>query len=135
MAEIILPYLDTRLGFVFEEVCPAIRASQQCSYSAWVCHAVLGAGGTARRKSDLLAELSVNGKRVIAAGECKWWKGPVGANVLADLRRKVRTLPAESQAPVRLALFSASGFTDELRGMAEQGEVVLGGERDGDGME
>ena len=60
-------------------------------------------------------------------GECKFWKDPVGANVLRALEEKAARVPWERDRRTdAFALFSASGFTDELREIAAaRGDVVL----------
>jgi len=127
--EFIMPGLDTYLGGIFEEVC------RQYVLHRW--SAIIG--GTPRRvgrwwtsdtEIDVLAELSHAGERVTLAGECKWWKGPVGCNVLNELRYKTRALPSDWQQRLRFALFSASGFTDELQELAHrEGVVLIDGEK------
>ncbi|MHB9025572.1 MAG: hypothetical protein ACYC7E_15615 [Armatimonadota bacterium] len=49
----------------------------------------------------------------------------MGLNVLRDLQAKSPLLPAPYHAAPRYALFSASGFTDELREQAMREDVVL----------
>ena len=60
-------------------------------------------------------------------GECKFWKDPVGANVLRALEEKAARVPWERDRRTdAFALFSASGFTDELWEIAaSRGDVVL----------
>ena len=57
----------------------------------------------------------------------QFWKDPVGANVLRVLEEKAARIPWERDRRTdAFALFSASGFTDELREIAEmRGDVVL----------
>ena len=59
-------------------------------------------------------------------GECKWWQERVGLNILEMLReRRVKTPYGRAQ-PVQYALFSRSGFTEELKQHAlEHSEVHL----------
>lgn len=50
------------------------------------------------------------------AGECKWWNGPVGMNVLQRLRETAVRPSYERDAEKRyLLLFSRSGFTADLK--------------------
>jgi hypothetical protein len=58
-------------------------------------------------------------------GECKWWKAPVGVNVLRDLRPRAKLVGEQLSRETRLAIFSLSGFTDELRAAAKHGDVTL----------
>lgn len=55
------------------------------------------------------------------AGECKWWGGPVGMNVLQRLRETSARPAYERDAERRyLLLFSRSGFTPELKREAKK---------------
>ena len=128
--EFIRPILDTHLGVIFEEVC------RQYVLHRWAD--VYGA--TPRRVGrfwagdhdvDVVAELASGQERQVLVGECKWWKAPVGRNVLEELRERARLLQARLQGDIRLAIFSLSGFTDELRSAANRGDVTL---VDGEGL-
>jgi AAA+ ATPase superfamily predicted ATPase len=122
--EHIAPYLDTHLGLVFEEVC-RLRVLHGGTALGNLVPRRVGRWWSGDAEVDLLAELSVDETRAVLAGECKWWKTPVGRNVLDDLRRRVGSLPTQWQSPTHLALFSASGFTDELLGAAEGERLLL----------
>ncbi|WP_256300654.1 ATP-binding protein [Haloarchaeobius salinus] len=59
----------------------------------------------------------------LVAGECKFTESPVGEGVLADLERtttEVRWSEEPADATTRYALFSRSGFTDDLRATARE---------------
>ena len=59
-------------------------------------------------------------------GECKFWKNPVGENVLHDLEKKVAAVPEAERFGNTLAIFSASGFTDRLLDAASsRSDVIL----------
>jgi len=122
--ELIRPHLDTHLGMIFEEVC------RQYVLHRWAAEQ----GATPIRVGrvwagdydlDVVAELADGRARSLLVGECKWWRSPVGANVLRDLRERAARLEAASGRQTRLAIFSLSGFTDELRSVAEQENTAL----------
>lgn len=122
--EFIQPVLNTHLGGVFEEVC-----AQYVLHRWHDRH-----GGTPLRvgrwwgphtEIDLLAVLRVDEHQVSLLGECKWWQAPVGLNVLQDLQAKAQALPASYRETVHYALFSVSGFTEDLRAYAAQHDVTL----------
>lgn len=122
--EFIQPALDTHLGRVFEEVC------QQYVMHRWHDRHTgtplrAGCWWNGNAEIDLLAPLRVDGQQVTLLGECKWWHAPVGLNVLRELQAKAPLLPVPYGESVRYALFSASGFTDELREYAMSNEVTL----------
>ena len=58
-------------------------------------------------------------------GECKWWKRPVGENVLNRLIEKVERIPEHWRKRPNYMLFSASGFTDSLKQRASDTGVLL----------
>ena len=58
-------------------------------------------------------------------GECKWWKSPVGENVLNKLIAKVERLPEPWRKNPNYMLFSASEFTDSLKQRASKEGVFL----------
>jgi AAA+ ATPase superfamily predicted ATPase len=128
--EFIRPALDAHLGIVFEEVC-----------RQYVLHRWADTHGAAPRRVgrlwagdydvDVLAELVSGKERQVLVGECKWWKAPVGRNVLEELQARAQSLPALGQGNIRLAVFSLSGFTDELRTLADRENVIL---VDGEGL-
>lgn len=73
-----------------------------------------------------VAAVSASEKRA-AWGECKFWKDPVGMNVLRALEEKVASIPWERDKRAdTFILFSVGGFTDELRAVADaRDDVVL----------
>ena len=59
-------------------------------------------------------------------GECKFWQEPVGLNVLRDLEQKAERVPWEKPRRKNwFVLFSANGFTDELRQLAAARSDIL----------
>ena len=59
-------------------------------------------------------------------GECKYSSSPKGVEVLHDLRQKAKYVPWKAQArKEQFILFSRSGFTEELRQMAEKDPSVI----------
>lgn len=122
--EFIQPALNTHLDGIFEEVCA------QYILHRWHDRHIgtplrVGRWWGAHTEIDLLAVLRVEEHQVYLLGECKWWQTPVGLNVLQDLQAKVPDLPASYRETLRYALFSVSGFTEELRASAAQHDVTL----------
>ena len=63
---------------------------------------------------DVIA-LDPDGKNLIA-GECKYWKEPVGINILMELEEKTKKITwNQSTRKNWYILFSPSGFTPELK--------------------
>lgn len=61
----------------------------------------------------------------VVFGECKWWAGPVGENVLYQLQEDAeKTDYGKGDDTVHWMLFSKSGFTEKLRERAEISEAL-----------
>ncbi|GMU53222.1 MAG: ATPase AAA [Candidatus Xenobia bacterium] len=118
--ELISPFLDTHLGQVFEEVCRLFVQHRWAELGSAVPLRV-GSQWSGDHDLDVVAELADGEKRELLVGECKWWKGPVGRNVLEAVRARAQSL----RSPSRLALFSLNGFTEDLRETAEREDIAL----------
>lgn len=125
----IRPHFPEFVGPVFEEVARQPVRSLARRGGIPLEPARVGAGWDGAEEIDVVA---VDEERpALLVGECKWWSGPVGENVLAALRRRTgvllsRTAGRWRQPPqVAYALFSRSGFTPELRVTAEREGVLL----------
>jgi AAA+ ATPase superfamily predicted ATPase len=122
--EFILPALDTHLGLIFEEVCAQyVRHHWDARHGGTPLR--VGRWWSPNAEIDVLALLRVGDQQVPLLSECKWWQNPVGLSVLRDLQGRVPHLPAPYRDAPRFALFSASGFTAELRDVAAQQAVTL----------
>lgn len=75
-----------------------------------------------------IAALDPEGGNLIL-GECKYWKEPVGANVLRELEAKAVSVPwRKGSRKLWYVLFSVSGFTEELQEQAKnRGDILLAG--------
>lgn len=121
-----------------------IRASLISSHTAFVCKDIcrermweLNAGGTwpfhfskigrcwdSSQEIDIAA-LDPEGKHLIL-GECKYWQGPVGANILWELEQKAQSVAWEKgKRKLWYILFSAGGFTEDLKRLATEREDVI----------
>jgi AAA+ ATPase superfamily predicted ATPase len=64
---------------------------------------------------------------VVLAGECKWSSRPVSVAVIEALRRKVEATWPERADRIRLAVFSAAGFSQALKTWAsDRGAWLVG---------
>lgn len=106
------------IAFVYEDVCKE-RMWELNAENAWPFHfSKLGRFWDSNDEIDITA-LDPDGKNLIL-GECKFWTEPVGISVLRDLEAKTASVPWErNDRKVWYVLFSASGFTDELKALAE----------------
>jgi len=111
-------------AFVYEDVCHE-RMWQLNADGVWpFMFMKLGRYWDAKTEIDVAA-VDPDGKNLVL-GECKYWNRPVGVKVLHDLEAKAETVPWEKvQRRVWYVLFSAGGFTDELKELAAEREDVL----------
>lgn len=106
------------IAFVYEDVCKE-RMWEMNAEGVWPFYfSKLGRYWDAKEEIDI-ASIDPEGKNLIL-GECKYWQEPVGISVLRDLEAKAKTVAWErNERKVWYVLFSASGFTEELKLEAE----------------
>lgn len=106
--------VSNHIGFVYEDVCHEKMWDLNAD-DAWPFHFTkLGRYWDSQTEIDVAA-LDPEGHNLIL-GECKYWKEPVGMRVLRDLEEKSRRVSwQKNERQEWYVLFSASGFTDELR--------------------
>lgn len=118
-------FIDGHVAYVYEDVCRERLWDLEDSGELGFVPERVGRWWSGRDEIDVVGLSASEGRAVW--GECKFWKDPVGANVLRALEEKAARVPWERDRRTdAFALFSASGFTDELREIAEmRGDVVL----------
>ena len=106
--------VSNHIGFVYEDVCHEKMWDLNAD-DAWPFHFTkLGRYWDSQTEIDIAA-LDLEGHNLIL-GECKYWKEPVGMSVLRDLEEKSRRVSwKKNERQEWYVLFSASGFSDELR--------------------
>ena len=111
-------------AFVYEDVCRE-RMWELNADGAWpFFFTKLGKYWDSNTEIDITA-LDPEDKNLIL-GECKYWSDPVGISVLRDLEAKASAVSWErDRRKVWYVLFSASGFTEELKAFAESRDDVM----------
>ena len=111
-------------AFVYEDVCRE-RMWELNADGVWpFFFTKLGKYWDSNTEIDITA-LDPEDKNLIL-GECKYWSDPVGISVLRDLEAKASAVSWERDCrKVWYVLFSASGFTEELKALAESREDVM----------
>ena len=79
--------------------------------------------GAGREEIDIVAVNEKTGEILFA--ECKWTNKAVGTDIYTDLKRKSGLVQWRNDRKERYALFSKSGFTDEMRKIANAEKVML----------
>ncbi len=127
--------IDAQVAYVYEDVCREQLWSLGAEGALPFMPNRVGAWWGARNVEIDVVGLDTEGGRAIF-GESKFWKKPVGENVLAHLEEQsAKALLNSAFAPYRsqptYALFSVSGFTGELQEIAaSRSDVVLVGGSD-----
>lgn len=118
-------FIDGHVAYVYEDVCRERLWDLADSGELGFVPEHVGRWWSGSDEIDVVGLSASEGRAVW--GECKFWKDPVGANVLRALEEKAARVPWERDRRTdAFALFSASGFTDELREIAaSRGDVVL----------
>ena len=111
-------------AFVYEDVCRE-RMWELNADGVWpFFFTKLGKYWDSNTEIDITA-LEPEDKNLIL-GECKYWSDTVGISVLRDLEAKASAVSWErDRRKVWYVLFSASGFTEELKALAESREDVM----------
>lgn len=116
--------IPAHTAFVYEDVCREKMWELNMS-DAWPFHfSKIGRYWDGEREIDVAA-LDPEGKNLIL-GECKFWREPVGVNILRELEEKAEKVTWEKKdRRLWYALFSTGGFTEELQAIAAHREDVL----------
>jgi len=116
--------VKNHIAFVYEDVCKE-RMWDLNAEGAWPFNFTkIGRYWDSKDEIDIVA-LDPEGKNLIL-GECKYWSEPVGISILRDLETKTDSVAWErDNRKVWYVLFSASGFTDELKALVESREDLL----------
>lgn len=105
------------IAFVYEDICRE-RMWEINAEGVWPFYfSKLGRYWDSKEEIDIAA-IDPDGKNLIL-GECKYWQEPVGVSVLRELEAKAKTVAWEKEKrKTWFVLFSANGFTEELRAEA-----------------
>ena len=117
-------FISSHVAFVYEDICRE-KMWDLSAQDTWPFYfSKIGRYWDSKTEIDVVA-LDPDGKNIIV-GECKYWKDPVGINILRDLEEKSKAVSWNKAAcKTWYVLFSSSGFTPELEALAEQREDVL----------
>lgn len=115
---------DSHISHVYEEICleEIWKFNTDKSWSFIFDRA--GRWWSGDNEIDIVAYDS-NGEDIIF-GECKYWEGKVGANILTALEAKAKAVEwKKEQRNEHYILFSINGFTDELKEIAKNRTDVM----------
>lgn len=117
-------FIDNHVSFVYEDICCEkmwqLNAEQTWNFT----FEKVGRWWDNQEEIDLIA-LDSAGNNIIF-GECKYWKNPVGLDVLEHLKQKSQSVKWNRDSRHEYyILFSIHGFTKELETYAAQHNNIL----------
>lgn len=117
-------FIDNHVSYVYEEICLEILWKLNGD-GAWDPHFErAGRWWDGQNEIDIVA-LDSDGNNIIF-GECKYWKSPIGLDILEKLRLKSSAVEwNRNKRTEYYILFSISGFTQDLVEYMEQNKNVI----------
>ncbi len=117
-------FVSGQVSFVYEDVCRQkmwqMNADEKCPFT----FSKIGRYWDKNTEIDIAA-IEPESKELIL-GECKYWKEPVGINVLSALEEKAKTVSwNKADRKTWFVLFSTGGFTPELKELAQKRDDVI----------
>lgn len=112
-------FIDAHVAYVYEDICRQEIWNLSAGGHVWPCaFERVGRWWDSQNNEIDLAATDLEGKNLLL-GECKFWAGPVGVNVLTALEEKTKLVGWEAKdRKVWYTLFSINGFTPELQELA-----------------
>lgn len=117
MRQIRAHFIDNHVSYVYEQICREKLMHSELN--------LLQAG----RYWDQDIEIDLMGTNedegIAVFGECKYWSGPAGMNVLKSLQEKSRLVRAGAECRKFYVLFSIHGFTEDLTEYASRQDDIF----------
>lgn len=118
-------FVSGQVSFVYEDICRE-KMWQMNAKQMWPFYfSKVGRYWDSNTEIDIAA-LDSDGKNLIL-GECKYWKEPVGINVLLELEEKAKRVTWNIRdRHTWYVLFGVNGYTPELEALArDRADVIL----------
>ena len=120
-------FIDAHVAYVYEEICRQQIWDLCAEGTTWPCtfERVGRWWDNQNNEIDVVATDQEGGNLLL--GECKFWEGPVGINVLTALEKKAGLVDWRKEDRKEwYVIFSINGFTPELQKLAdERGDLCL----------
>lgn len=111
-------FIDRQVSFVYESICQETLWDLSASGKLPGLLEKIGRWWNGSHEIDVVG-LSETDK-LLVLGECKFWKGPVGLNVLENLEKKAAYVDwHKQQRKIIYVLFSIHGFSQDLQSLAK----------------
>lgn len=117
-------FIDSQVSFVYEDIC------REKLWELSVTGKLPSLLDKVGRWWDNSHEIDVVGlfeaDNLLVLGECKYWTGPLGLNILSQLEQKAAFVDwhRENRKTIYI-LFSINGFRDDLKNLAAEREDVI----------
>ena len=117
-------FVSGQVSFVYEDVCRQ-KMWQMNADKMWpFTFSKIGRYWGNDTEIDIAA-IDPEGKNIIL-GECKYWKEPIGTNILSALEEKAKKVAwNKSVRKTWFVLFSTGGFTPELKELAKKRNDII----------
>lgn len=118
-------FIDRHVGFIYEKCCR--ERIWQLSADKLLPFEVSKVGRWwDNRGTEIDVVAMAPDEKCLVLGECKFWKGPVGLNVLKELQEKAEAIDwNRSSRRICYVIFSIAGFTADLQDFADAHDDVL----------
>lgn len=109
--------VSNHISYVYEDICRE-RMWNLNAKNYWPFHfSKIGRWWDAKDEIDIAAICPESNDLIL--GECKYWREPIGTNILRELEKKAGSVIWKNNIRrTWFVLFSAAGFTDELQKLA-----------------
>lgn len=117
-------FISGQVSFVYEDVCREKMWEFNANEIWPFTFSKLGRYWDNNTEIDIAA-VDPDGENLIL-GECKYWKEPVGVNILTELEEKAKNVAwKKSKRKTWYILFSTGGFTSELKDLARNRDDLI----------
>lgn len=118
-------FIDGHVSYVFENICREKMWSLAAEKRPGFVFNKVGRWWDIKgTEIDIVAVDDAGGNMIF--GECKYWKNPVGVNVLTALEEKAKAVDLnKNKRKERYILFAAGSFTEDLQSLAGQRDDII----------
>ncbi|MFR3529656.1 MAG: DUF234 domain-containing protein [Lachnospiraceae bacterium] len=118
-------FVDQHVSYVYEDICRE-KIWELSADNCWPFYVQKVGRWWNNKEAEIdIVALDEEGGNIVF-GECKYWRGPVGVNILEELRQKSVLVDWRCRERKEYyILFSANGFTPELEIEAKKDKRVL----------
>ena len=119
-------FIDAHVAYVFEDICREMIWDKVIDGTIPFTVGKVGRWwDNVNNEIDVVA-IDAESNNNILLGECKYWKEPVGINILTALETKAQIVDwNKDNRTVWYAIFSVSGFTADLAALAKERNDIL----------